>query len=265
MTRRSLRFRWLLVAALMSLNCARVERRTQTTIEVDGRYGTAIEQSYGCEGEPVDAWEHRQIGGSAAIRHESANGAIGGARLRVQRGEVTQSTTYVRQDQKTYQLGSLSGYGGYERKRFGFAGGGTIIALDDAFDPDSLMLYPFIRLKTGNLDSMWFEATFGSDDPLFFAQAFGAGVGARGENHRIRVGGTFYGHFMLDVEYDQEDEPYDDPLTIGSRAELLDLGLYADAEWRPFAGLGVVGGFVFGPAPAARVGVTWTFGGDDGP
>ncbi len=266
MHRKSLRRRWLLLAAFMSIHCGRVERRTQTTVEVDGRYGQAIEQAYGCEGQPVDAWEHRQIGGSAAVRHESSSGAVAGARLRILQSEITRSTTYVAPDEQTYQLGAFSAYGGYERRRFGFAAGGSIITLNDALDPDSLELLPFIQIKTGDLDNVWFEATFGTNDPLYFAQYFGAGIGVRGENHRFRAGGTFYGHYMFDVEYDPiDDVDYDEPLMVGSRAELIDLGLYVDAEWRPFGGLGLIGGFVFGPAPAARVGLTWTFGGDDGP
>lgn len=252
MNRRTLPLRWLALVALFSVNCSPIRRPTRTLVEGDARLARAYDSSYGCEGE-VDRWEHRHIGGSAAVRHEDESGLVVGGRVRSQAGEVVAASTPVIPSGRTYALHAAGAHVGYDTREVGFEAGVSAVYGDDL----RLLPVPYARLGVGDLEHIWFDLVVGSDDPLHVARLATLGFGVRGGSFDARVGFGAYGHIVPIVDFDRERD-----LTLGSHDDGFDLGVLVDLRVDLTPRLGLVGGGVLGKAPAARLGLSWDFGGE---
>lgn len=250
MTRRPLR--WLALIVFFSINCSPIKRQTRTTIEGDARIARAHDSQHGCEGD-IERWQHAHVGGSAAIRHEHADGLVAGARVRTQAGEVTESATPIAPAHRTYLLHAGGLYLGYDGRHMGLEAGGSVIFSDDIL----VVGTPYLRFKSGDLDSLWFELILGSEDPLHVARLGSVGFGAHSGGFEAQVGLGLYGQFVPSSDPDRERA-----LNHGTYDEHADTGLVVDLRYRLGGGLGLVGGGVLGRAPAGRLGLSWTLDGD---
>jgi len=258
MTRRTLRLRWIAAIAFVSINCGPVQRKTRTSVEIDGRYGEAYDTTYGCDTGFVHRWEHEHLGGSAAVDYQNENGLTAGGRLRMQRGDLVRyevgddtEPKVIDPEDRAYALYAIGGRVGYDGKNLGGALGASVATVDG----DAFIVYPYGSLKIGDLDAVWFELLAGSDDPLHIARVLSLGLGARGEDVNVQAGLGLYGQLVPDLSHADSGS-----LTVGAKARDLDVGAAVDVAWRPVDHIGLTGGVVVGAARAVRFGVSWAFG-----
>lgn len=241
--------RWVGLLVFVTIACGRVERRAESTLEGDFSLGEAVATDHGCDGE-VSRATHRHTSGGIRMYHQAAEGPVVGGRLRRLSGRLD---TFEISDPKAFGDGKVPEKEPYTFWSSGITlgflvGEGGIIGGASTVFADEVTVWPWARLLLGDLDTIWFEADVGAEDPLYYAPYGGAGVGFQTEWVRGRTGLSLYGHLLPDAEGDLQR-------SFGS--SLVDLGVYADLTVQ-VGPLGVVLGGLLGEGMTGRVGLSYT-------
>jgi hypothetical protein len=125
----------------------------------------------------------------------------------------------------------------------------------------SAQVVPYSQLRVGDLSTVWFEATAGTNDPLFYFNIFGVGAGLRLPfGLRGRAGFTYHGKLIADALGDEEGRGAGNLKFAASADDTADPGGYLEVRYvPPGGGLGAELGVMGAESPALRLGVNYTF------
>ena len=248
--------RWLALLTLPIWSC--VSRQQRTIVTLDGAYGRADSVDSGCDTGPVVHQVHGQGGGSVAIRHEAENGFMAGARGRLLVGRLLEYEELEYEEDGVpkggypdwYTMGSLGARLGIRGPYVGVELGASVLisGVGDAF------ILPGGRLLIGDLDFLWLEAeVLTVDDPLYFTNLLGFGLGLRHDVLEARFGVTAHGRWLVDRAgyWDGGGLEFAD----GDGEEDV-WGAYLDATGRQ-GRFSWTAGVLMGKAPGGRLGVEY--------
>lgn len=210
----------LLLACLLSVFCAAVERKTKATLSFDGEYAFPGDRTYGCDNELLSTQRHHQAGGKVTLRVETRQWVILQFDAGGLYGEVARSEN-VTVRRREYFIGTGGIRIGRNWKNGGFDVGGGVLFTDNGH----VQLVPRIEIRLGDMERVWLESGAGPVDAPFDGRLGYIGIGADGGWYRLHAGGALVGHMLLD--------PENRDLMLGTvESEVFDAGFYGLFSFR---------------------------------